>query len=61
MDLGTMREELLFATDYEYNLIEDIVPLEINFIGDDGNVIKDTHKPATMQTIQDQLEEIPSF
>ena len=61
MDLGTMREELLFATDYEYNLIADFVPLEINFIGDDGNVIKDTHKPATMQTIQDQLEEIPSF
>ena len=60
IDLGTMREELLFATDYDYNLIEDIVPLEINFVGEDGEVIEDTYKPATMQSIQDQLE-VPSF
>lgn len=61
LDLGTMREELLFATDYDYNLIEDIVPLEFNFVNDDGEVIEDTYKPSTMQSIQDELDEIPSF
>ena len=31
MDLGTIREEVLFVTDYDYNLIDDIVDLHFEF------------------------------
>ena len=31
MDLGTIREEVLFVTDYDYNLIDDVVDLHFEF------------------------------
>ena len=32
MDMGTMREELLFMTDTDYNLITDISPVQIDLV-----------------------------
>lgn len=37
MNLGNMREEVLFITDYDYNIIDSVSPLEIEFIKEDVN------------------------
>ena len=31
MNLGNLREEVCFITDYNYNLVEDIFPEYINY------------------------------
>ena len=37
MNLGNMREEVLFVTDYDYNIIDDLNPLEIVTIDENVN------------------------
>ena len=39
LDKSTIREECLFATDYDYNIIEDIEDLQYEFI--EGKTEKD--------------------
>lgn len=55
LDLGTLREELLFVTDYDYNLL-DIDILEIVLVDEDGNEdIPGTIEPErTMRQIENQ-------
>lgn len=50
MNLGNMREEILFITDYDYNLLDGIAPLEIDFI-----VEEDKNTPEVEQN------EVPDF
>lgn len=37
MNLGNMREEVLFVTDYDYNIIDDLNPLEIVTVDENVN------------------------
>lgn len=59
MDLGTMREEILFVTDYDYNLLEEINPVDIEYVDDDEPVKETT--TTTMKTIQEQSFYVPDF
>ena len=62
MDLGTMREEVLFLTDYDYNLLDNISPLVIEF-SEDENIEEKVEKiaPVTMKSIQTQSDFVPDF
>lgn len=62
MDLGTMREEVLFLTDYDYNLLDNISPLVIEF-SEDENIEEKLEKiaPVTMKSIQTQSDFVPDF
>ena len=55
LDLGTLREELLFVTDYDYNLL-DIDILEIVLTDEDGNeeIPGTVELERTMKQIENQ-------
>ena len=53
MDLGTMREETLFVTDYDYNLIDDLQEVFVKF---DEDTPKES-ETTTMQQIEDRLQQ----
>lgn len=60
MDLGTMREEALFVTDYDYNLIDDLLPTEVDFVG----AKKEENQQTTMKSIGQNIESdnfVPDF
>lgn len=60
MDLGTMREEALFVTDYDYNLIDDLLPTEVDFVG----VKKEESQQTTMKSIGQNMKSdnfVPDF
>ena len=53
-DLGNLREEVLFVTDYDYNIV-DIDPLNIDILDQNGEVTNPAHEvDTTMKTIEEE-------
>lgn len=54
-DLGNLREEALFVTDYDYNIV-DIDPLNIDILDQNGEVTNPTNEVDTsMKTIEEEI------
>lgn len=62
MDLGTMREEVLFCTDYDYNLLDDFSPTEVDFV-DEEKPQQTVTTETTMKSIQNNPNNdfVPNF
>lgn len=56
MDLGTMREKVLFVTDYDYNLIDDIKEIEIKNEIDIPEEDKERYEKQLQEKIDREVE-----